>query len=316
MDCSRREFFGLGSGALMAAALPTFKVESDSPPRTQINKAFRRSPLLIHRHRIEVGASAPFKALHVSDSHLTLCNSRENDPRKVELSMRRSSPWPSNWHYFEEAVHHARENGEMLLHTGDLIDFVSIANLEAAGRAFCDDDWFVCAGNHEYSKYVGEAREDEKYKQDSYARVQGIYPNDLTLASRVVNGVNFVAIDDVYMYVPGKAVERFRNEVEKGLPIVVMCHCPLFSEEFYEYEIKRRGRVNLVAMTDDTAKGRKRNADPTTYEFVRYLRSEKAVKAVLSGHIHFHCVNRFSETAIQYTGGCGAEGVVSSLEFV
>ena len=316
MPCSRREFCLLGTGGMFAAALPQFSIEADAPARTAITPKLKRPQMVYRQLRIEVGARRPFKALHISDSHLTLCNSRENDPRKVELAMRRSTPWHSNGHYFESAIHHARENGELFLHTGDLIDFVSIANLEAAGRAFHDDDWFVCAGNHEYSKYVGEAREDEKYKQDSYARVQGIYPNDLTLASRIVNGVNFVAIDDVYMYVPRKAAELFGREVEKGLPIVLMCHCPLFSEELYAAEMKRRGRANLVAVPADAETGRKCNADPVTRDFVNRLREEKLVKAILSGHIHHHVVARFSPTAVQYVAGCGAQGEANEIEFV
>ena len=320
-DFTRRNFLALGGGALLASTLSAYTVESDSPARTRLNDKLRRPPLKIHRHRVEVGAREPFKALHVTDSHLTLCNARENDPRKVDLAMRRSVPWRSNEHYLEAAIHHARANGELLLHTGDLIDFVSIANLECAGTLFGEDDWFVCAGNHEYSKYVGEAREDEKYKHDSYARVQGLYPNDLTVASRVVNGVNFVAIDDVYHYVPDAVVERFAKEVAKGLPIVVMCHAPLYSPELYEYYYGRFGHARYVTgipadMLVDPKTGRKGNGGKVAADFAASLRSEKLVKAVLSGHIHHYCVTRFSPTAVQYTGGCGAEGVVTELEFV
>ena len=295
-------------------------VESDTPPRTAITEKLRRRPLTVHRHRVEVGAKAPFKALHVTDSHLTLCNARENDPRKVELAMRRSVPWRSNEHYLEAAIHHARAKGELLLHTGDLIDFVSIANLECAGTLFLENDWFVAAGNHEYSKYVGEAREDEKYKRDSYARVQGLYPNDLTFASRVVNGVNFVAFDDVYQYVPEKVPHLFAREVKKGLPIVLLCHTPLYSPDLYERYFKRFGHAKYITgvpddVLADPKTGRKGGGGKVAVEFAAYLRSEKLVRAVLSGHIHHHLVSRFSPTAMQLTGGCGAEGVVSELTF-
>ena len=311
----------LGAGSLLASALPAYTVDAESPARTRINPKLRRKPLEILRHRVEVGARQPFKALHVTDSHLTLCNARENDPRKVELAMRRSVPWRSNWHYLEAAVQHARANGELLLHTGDLMDFVSIANLDAAGTLFQEDDWFVCAGNHEYSKYVGEAREDEKYKRDSYAVVQGVFPNDLTLASRVVNGVNFVALDDVYLYFPEAVVKGFAREVEKGLPIVVMCHVPLYSPELHDAYWKARGHLLGITgvpmdVVADPKTGRKGNGGAAAADFVRYLRSEKLVKAVLSGHVHRPYTARFSPTAIQYAGGCGAEGVVNELEFV
>jgi len=309
---TRRDLFALGGGALLVGALPA--VAADAPARPQgPNARFKKPPLKVFHHRVEVGAAKPFTALHVTDSHLTLCNSREKEPRKVTLAMARSTPWPLNWHYLEESVHYARTKGATLLHTGDLIDFVSIANLEAAGRLFCDDDWFVSAGNHEYSKYVGEAKEDEKYKHDSYGRVQEAYPNDLTLASRVINGVNFVAFDCVYHYVPAAVPDLFEKEVAKGLPIVLMCHNPLYSDELWAAAGKRCGPW-FAGVPADPATGRK-GGDPRTVEFVRRLRSEKLVRAVITGHIHHPVAARFSPTAMQYVGGCGAEGVANELAF-
>ncbi|MBO7608640.1 MAG: hypothetical protein J6S96_00355, partial [Muribaculaceae bacterium] len=94
----------------------------------------------------------------------------------------------SIWHPLNQraiARRYAKEHDLMLLHTGDLIDFVSEANLDAAARHYLEGDWFVSSGNHEFSQYVGEAKEDEAYKQQSYQKVQEAYPNDLTFCSRV-----------------------------------------------------------------------------------------------------------------------------------
>ena len=54
----------------------------------------------------------------------------------------------------------AKEYGVPIIHTGDLIDFVSLANLERAERFISENDCFTVAGNHEFSLYVGEAKED------------------------------------------------------------------------------------------------------------------------------------------------------------
>ena len=115
----------------------------------------------------------------------------------------------------------------LLLHTGDLIDFTSKANYDAVAEHFAGRDTFVCAGNHEFLPYFWDTdREDAAYKAKSYDEVQANYPNDPTFASRVVNGVNFVAIDDVFYYTTEKQAELFEREVEKGLPIVLLCHVP------------------------------------------------------------------------------------------
>ena len=187
--CGRRAFLAAGAGMLIAGGLHADGGAKSAPAK----KPAGFTPLLLKPLRIEVGASRPFKAVHVSDTHIVRADATERDPRKVELAARRYTHMAYGEHYLAEAVAAARRDNALLLHTGDMIDFVSNANLNLVGRYFGSDDWFVSSGNHEFSKYVGEAREDAAYKADSYDRVSARYPNDLTFASRVVNGVNFVA---------------------------------------------------------------------------------------------------------------------------
>ena len=212
----RRSFLRLGVGVLAAAELP----------RAAWAKRAPLAPLELKTIEIAAGASKPFGAVHVSDTHIARAD-RRDDARKITLAANRTfAPWGE--HYLDEAIRAAESAGEMLIHTGDLIDFVSAANLDMAEGHFAGHDWFASAGNHEFSQYVGEAKEDAAYKAASYARVQSAYPNDLTFASRVVNGVNFVALDDVYYNVTARQHELFKAEVEKGLPIVMLCHVPFY----------------------------------------------------------------------------------------
>ena len=222
----RRSFLRLGAGVLAAAELP----------RAAWAKRAPLAPLELKPIEIAAGASKPFGAVHVSDTHIVRAD-RRDDARKITLAANRNfAPWGE--HYLDEAIRAAESAGEMLIHTGDLIDFVSAANLDMAEGHFAGHDWFVSSGNHEFSQYVGEAKEDAAYKAASYARVQSAYPNDLTFASRVVNGVNFVAVDDVYYNVTARQHELFKAEVEKGLPIVMLCHVPLYGPKLYDFVMK------------------------------------------------------------------------------
>ena len=47
-----------------------------------------------------------------------------------------------------EAVKYAKAHGLTIVHTGDLIDFVSEANLDAAKKFTAENDVFFAAGNH------------------------------------------------------------------------------------------------------------------------------------------------------------------------
>ena len=318
MKYSRRNFLQMSAGALLASEFAAFG--ADAKPRTRAKFA----PLKVKEIRIEAGASKPFTAMQVSDTHLTLVNAAEKDARKVNLAMSRHTIFPWSEHYFDEAVHLARSKGDLLLHTGDMIDFVSQANLAYTERAFASDDWYASSGNHEFSKYVGEAKEDAAYKADSYDRVQAAFPNDLTFCSRVVNGINFVAIDDVYYNVTESQHELFRKEVEKGLPIILMCHVPFYLPGLCADQ--QRGNVaNCAYVTGapleitskyNPSRAEQQKTDGPTGAFVAWLKDQKLLKGILCGHLHKFHEERFSATAMQYVCSATYRGEVQRVTFV
>ena len=202
-----------------------------------IRKIDKLKPLNIKEITVEVGATKPFDVMHLSDTHITFADDRD-DERKMLLAGRRSHYMGYGEHYMDEAIHYAKERGMYMMHTGDMIDFVSEANLDVTAMHMMLADWFVSAGNHEYSKYVGEAKEDEEYKASSREAVQGAFPNDLTFASRVINGVNFVAVDDVYYNFTADQLEKMKKEMEKGLPVVLLINVPINTPEFCKEELE------------------------------------------------------------------------------
>lgn len=283
---------------------------------------------------IAVGATKPFKALHLSDTHLTRVDSRDNE-RKHRLAASRQRVFPWAEHYFDAAIRYARERNLMILHTGDLQDFVSEANIEFIREQLGIGDWYASAGNHEYSQYVGEAKEDAAYKAQSYDKVQAVFPNDLTVASRVINGVNFVAIDNVYYYVTREQHAAVEREFAKGLPVVLLCHIPFYTPKHcLETLIRQKGRTSYMMATppkviDDFRRDpasaavepyRSRavsyDIDEPTFEFHAWLKEQSQLKAILCGHMHEFFEERFSPTAIQYTVGANYFGYAHEIEFV
>lgn len=112
--------------------------------------------LNILRTSVKIGIPAPFKLLHISDTHLAFADERDNK-RKRELAEKRFRFFQNAEAFLAEAERYARENALTIAHTGDLIDFVSEANLDRARRFTAENDVFFAAGNHEFSLYVGEA---------------------------------------------------------------------------------------------------------------------------------------------------------------
>ena len=291
------------------------------------------APLNIKNITIKAKCEKAFSALHIADTHLSLVDNRDNE-RKMKLAAGRVRAFPHAEHYLDAAISHAHHNRMMLIHTGDLIDFTSEANLDASALHLSGSDIIATAGNHEFSQYVGEALEDEAYKQQSYRQVQSVFPNDLTFFSKVINGINFVALDDVYYHVTERQHELMEQEMKKGLPVVLLCHVPLYTEKLCAYSLKANNNTAAYvtgAPEEITSKfqcdpslpadqqWRNRNvqqrSDRPTLEFVRWLKGQKRLKAILCGHCHFFYEDRFSPTAMQYVVGANYNGEAYCVRF-
>ena len=329
MNCTRRGFLkgGIGSGVLATA--PVTEGHAVFEKRAGL-KGFQ--PLKLRRVTLRVGASRPFKAIHLSDTHLARAAQADGEEKICLAAARHADTWFGEY-YLWQAIEKARRTKALLLHSGDMIDFVSEANLAFAERVFGSDDWFVAAGNHEYSRFLGEAREDAAYKAGSYAKVSAHYPNDLTFASRIVNGVNFVSADNVYYNFTEKQLALMKREVAKGLPMVFLCHVPIYVHEHYERQMAKTGGLcayetgvppELVSLWKGPAFDRhnwrdrrvQQRTDAATAEFVAYLKAQSLVRAVLCGHCHEFWLGRFSPSAVMCVADATYQGWCSELTFV
>jgi len=329
MDCGRRDFLFAGVSAGVVGMAGNVAYGGECAPADRKLKGF--APLDVKKISIKIGAKRPFKVMHISDTHIVRAEKSDGDA-KVRLAAARYPQMGYGEHYLCEAVARARMDGAMLVHTGDMIDFVSKANLDFAGLTYGTDDWFVSAGNHEYSRFVGEAREDAEYKAGSYASVSAHYPNDLTFASRIVNGVNFVAADDVYYNFTEEQLRLLEMEVAKGLPIVFLCHVPLYVPKHYAHQMQRTNGVcayetgvpdklmktwkgGVVDPSDWHDRRVQQRTDAATAEFIAYLKSQPLVKALLCGHCHEFWEERFSPTAMMYVADATYHGGCNEIEF-
>lgn len=261
-------------------------------------------------NELNIGASSPFRIIHITDTHLTYADERDCE-RKCRLSQGRAKIFPFAEEILALASQTAKQLGATIMHTGDLIDFVSVANLERAKRFIDENDCFFAAGNHEFSQFVGEATEDAAYRNQSLATVQKVFSNDIRMSSRVINGVNFVALDDGYYLFEPEQLDFLRTEVQKGLPIVLLLHNPLYEESFYEDLMYHREKIGLPPAKDpclaltgvpeermqhyDAYRFQQQRPDKTTLETIAYIKAEPLFKAVLAGHVHFNYEGKLKE---------------------
>ena len=302
-------------GAAAVSAAPLFVAEDKS----------LSDSLKVKRHSVRVGVAKPFTVLHISDTHLSLVDVVEGNPSPRNAAGRRKI-FPNAENGLKAALAYAREHNELVIHTGDLIDYVNDGNLAVARtRMGASRGGIFVAGNHEYCQMVGDGKvEDEAYKAESRARVQAVYPDNLLFSSRIVNGVNFVLFDNIYYYVPAGVPEMFEVEAARGLPIVMCCHVPFYTPEIHRAVTK--GHCDrppylcgvpddMIGLVKDLYRRRQQRADERTKSFIERLKREPLVKAILCGHLHWPHVSNFASGVPQYCVGANFNYEAFELRF-
>lgn len=284
---------------------------------------------------IPVGADKPFRMLHMSDNHLCLADERDNE-RKNTLAKNRGRDFTGGHPerlltHLADLMDFAKKENLPILHTGDMIDFVSEANLDYTKKTFAHADVFAAAGNHEFSQYVGEAWEDEAYKAQSFAHVKAAFPGDFWFQVRVWHGVKFIAVDNNYYYVTEEQLRLFREATADGMPTVLIVHNPLYSKELYEKVTAGKsdkeppylfGCPEPLLRTLDDHRYRQQKPDATTLAFLEYCNAlphcvgAPNLKAVLSGHLHKPFASQLDSGVPQYVAGAGYAGEANLYTFL
>jgi len=273
----------------------------------------------IVKNRIEIGLDRPVKLLHVTDTHISDTDDRD-DERKQRIC--KSNNIPEIRQYFRETIDYCNENCDMMVHSGDLISVVSPRSLEVV-REFLDtcDNYLIIAGNHEFSQYCGEAWEGIAYKMTAFQKVQRILNEDLLFSSKEVGGVNVVGVDNTYYRTEPWQLWRLQREAKKGLPIVLMMHVPLFEESLFQRVMANSkiaylmgcDEAHLAQFNDEFREVQQRPNDDDL-RFIDYVYSEPLIKCVLAGHVHFNHESKLPGGITQFVTGLGVDGVAREIE--
>ncbi|MBO5309366.1 MAG: metallophosphoesterase, partial [Lentisphaeria bacterium] len=190
----------------------------------------------LEKFEIEAGLKEPVTLLHLSDTHICLADERDNERKNVLAAGRIKSAFGGSneqiEQWLDEAMAFGREQADLIIHTGDLVDFVSAANLDFLKAKLKTEDVFFAPGNHEFSQYVGEAKEDTAYKMQSFDMVQAASPNDLEFAVRKVGGLRLIALNNGYYFFLPEQVTALKAELAREeMPTILIMHNPIHTGE-------------------------------------------------------------------------------------
>ena len=329
MDICRRNFLGGLAGLAVAGTLrPVAAAERTASFTDELIDNY----LKLTKLKLDVGAKTPFKVLHASDTHLSMDDAGDllkGDAAVLRLYEARQPRFSKCVQSLAATIAYAKREKIPLLHTGDLIDHFSEANLACVGNSVAGLDWFAAFGNHEaYGHHTALLSPKTASGAEAMRkRFEAVWPNPVMVASRMINGVNFVAFNNggLERWWGKEVVEGLEAALSKDAPAVLLCHIPFCATDIYEDELRhnreRKGKPdwdfgrNLGAyLKFDEPVG---EAKPTSHmkavgRIVR-AHAKTNLKAILCGHIHHEFQGTFAGIP-QIVAGGNFEGRAYELE--
>jgi hypothetical protein len=159
---------------------------------------------------------------------------------------------------------------------------------------------------------------------DSMPLVEKAFRNDLRFDSMVIGGINLAGIDNVYYHFIETQYGWLRIEVDKGLPILLMLHMPLYTPALYHESMVIRGENNagIMGCPEELLKSYpkdryiKQRLSELDLKIINYIASQPLIKAIFTGHKHYYHENPLSGGIKQYVAGAHFEGEAIEIELV
>lgn len=249
-----------------------------------------KKSLTVLKNTVNIGLEKPVKLLHITDTHI--CMDDDGTPSK------RSSCFNVDYEdcskvYFEMALQYAKDNDLLIVHTGDMFDFLSQKNLKYVQKKMQNIDYVYAAGNHDFvalAADMGRVIEDEAYKMRNMEKSAPCFSNNLHFFSRIVDGVNIVALDNSYYQIEPDQLRMLKYEVARGYPVVLCMHVPLYTEKLVNIVMGDGGRCGFCCGGSDEYLTKnylgKQRPNEDTICAIDYITNEPMIKLVIAGHIH------------------------------
>jgi hypothetical protein len=233
--------------------------------------------------RIEAGLEAPIKILHITDVHITKANDLDTAEHKALMLeraevFREEGGYPEKMpeEYLYEAIELSKAENALLVCTGDAIDLHTHGNVEALLAAVNGIDLMFTPGGHEHQRNIVRTMEEPDRYIESVRPIleKELSKFDLDLESRIIGGLNIVTADNSLDYYSEKTLKAFKAELEKGYPIIVFSHDPIWDKLLNQTE---PNHPNIILAPEDYR---------TSHEMIDLLLNHPLVITTVAGHGH------------------------------
>jgi len=259
-----------------------------------------------HRTAVHIeGLGKSCRVLQISDSHISILNEQEKEfdqyGQRMHNAFRKVKHFSTGEEglttdYFKGLMAFAQaEKVDLIALSGDILNYPS-----PTGVAFVKEQLqqtgiphMYTSGNHDWHYEGMEGTADELRDYWCRKSLAPLYPDGIYASSRLVGAVNVVMIDNSTYQVNEEQLAFFRKELDKGYPIVLIVHIPLYTlgmgmccghpawgwDSDRGFEIERRQRWP------------KSGNLKSTEAFVKEVMTAPGVVGIFAGHWHrFHTV--------------------------
>ena len=249
----------------------------------------------ILKTQLHLGLAQPVRILQISDCHLSACSEEDSDAVKAKAKSRtdaflKDSGGVPQEKRLQEALNLA-DDCDALVFTGDIADSPSQANLHLLQHLLEGRRYLYTFGNHDYYPYDSDDANEEDRERflDDFLR---FLPCDPLMDSMQLEGVNLVALDDSLAQFSQLQLDFLKAELQRGLPILLFLHLPLYSPNAANRAYERFGSCMSVGTPEEVlaAHGElnpKMQASEATKAVLELIETEPLIKAVFASHLHF-----------------------------
>lgn len=295
---------------LITLALSSYACKSTADKQTKQMAA--RQSLSVDNNRVSIYSKnvvQPLRIVFAADTHLAISDKREDDFR--QYSARMGDAYKVTKHFqtgkemttrqaFLETIHHSKKsNADLLVLSGDIINFPSEAAVEWCSQKLdsAKVNYSYTAGNHDWH-YEGMSGSSIDLRDKWISeRLMPLYPKDTDPLMYYVDvkDVRVLMIDNsVYEILP-KQLAFLQEQIKTGKPLLICMHIPLYAKgRTVGYGC---GHPEWNASTDPSYEIERREKWPeqghseTTYKFRQEIEEANNVLAVFCGHIHTQTVD-------------------------
>jgi UDP-2,3-diacylglucosamine pyrophosphatase LpxH len=297
----RRSF--IGATVISGLGLPFYSFAGRNPaqPEMEIRDVFsmNNNTATIYT-KAEV---TPTRIFHITDTHLALDDERGVPFKKY--SQRMGNAYKINKHFetgeeitcaqsFEQTLQRASEQkADFLALTGDIFSFPSEAAIEWAFQKLKETGipFAYVAGNHDWHYEGMQGSSNQLRETWTNKRLKPLYQgNNPLFAGYVVNGIRMVFIDNSTYEILPEQLAYFRQQVNKGEPMLLFMHIPLYMpgrSMGYGCANPQWGeKTDKNFKIERREKWRKEGHTETTFNFRKEVFNAPNLLAIFAGHTH------------------------------